>query len=175
MFYKVVFLSLFFVSLSFASNALENIKSFQANFVQIIKNSSNKTIEYKGEIFIKEPSKILWKYKEPIIKNVFVINSFAIVDEPELEQAIFTSLDNEIDIIKLLKSAKEVKENTFKAEIKEVEYLILVKENKISSISYKDQLENSVVIEFSEIKQNMPIEDKTFSFNPPSHYDIIRK
>lgn len=175
MFYKVVFLSLFFISSSFASNALENIKSFQANFVQVIKNSSNKTIEYKGEIFIKEPSKILWKYKEPIIKNVFVINSFAIVDEPELEQAIFTSLDNDIDILKLLKEAKKVSENRFKALIKDVEYTILLKDSKINSISYKDALENNVTINFNDIKQNMPIDNKTFSFNPPSHYDIIRK
>lgn len=49
----------------------------------------------------------MWKYKTPVVKNVYIENNMAIVDEPELEQAIFTTLENEINILKLLKEAKK--------------------------------------------------------------------
>ena len=103
MFYKsLIFLALFSIS-CIASSDIRNLDSFKASFTQVITSSSKNIIEYKGEVFIKKSGKILWKYETPVVKNVYINNDFAIVDEPELEQAIFTQLDSEINIIKLLK------------------------------------------------------------------------
>jgi len=175
MFYRVIFICVLFLSNSLLANVLENIKSFEASFVQTIINSSNKKIEYKGVLYIKEPSKILWKYQEPIIKNVFVINNFAIVDEPELEQAIFTSLDSEINLLKLIKTAKKVDKTKYITKINNVDYTLYVLKDKIAKIEYKDELENRVTILFGNVKQNIEISDEIFKFSPPEHYDIIRK
>lgn len=175
MFYRLVFLIMFFfISFSWA-NILKEIKTFDANFEQKIINPSQKEILYKGHLLIKEPHYILWQYKEPVIKNVYIINSFAIIDEPELEQAIFSRLQNEIDILELIKTAKKIDENRYLAKIYDVDYTLTTKDNKIEKIEYKDALENSVIIVFSNVIQNKEIDDEIFKFLPPEHYDIIRK
>ncbi|AXH15264.1 cell envelope biogenesis protein LolA [Malaciobacter mytili LMG 24559] len=174
MFYRFIFiLGLFFSFLN--ANIFTDIKSFKAQFIQTITNSSSSNIEYKGEVFIKSNGKILWKYKTPVIKNVYINQNFAIVDEPELEQAIFTSLEREINIIKLLNNAKKIDENNYKAKVYNIEYNIFVKNNQISSISYSDELENKVLISFFDIQQNIVIDDMIFKFAAPDYYDIIRK
>ncbi|AXH09955.1 cell envelope biogenesis protein LolA [Malaciobacter halophilus] len=175
MFYRFIFLlGVFTLTFSFA-NVFKNIKSFKADFIQTIKNSSNSNIEYKGEVFIKNSGKVLWKYKKPIIKNVYINENFAIIDEPELEQAIFTSLDSKINLIKLLNGAKKITTNKYKAKLYETEYEIVVKNDKISKISYIDELENQVLITFSNIEQNIQLKDSLFKFTAPKYYDIIRK
>ena len=175
MFYRLVFLIMFFWVSSSYANILKDIKTFDANFQQKIINPSKKEILYKGHLFIKEPNYILWQYKEPVIKNVYIINNFAIIDEPELEQAIFSRLQDEIDILELIKTAKKIDENRYLAKIYDVNYTLTTKDNKIQKIEYKDALENSVIISFTNVVQNEEIDDEIFKFLPPEHYDIIRK
>ena len=175
MFYRLVFIIMFFFISSLSANILKNIKTFDADFEQKIINPSKKEIIYNGHLFIKEPSYILWKYKEPVIKNVYVINNFAIIDEPELEQAILSKLQNEIDILELIKTAEKISEDKYLANIYDVDYTLTTKDQKIKKIEYKDALENSVIISFSNIVQNKEIDDELFKFLPPKHYDIIRK
>ena len=175
MVYRFLVLVMLFISNAFANSQLENLKSFEAEFVQSVKNESNKIIEYKGKVFIKNSGKVLWKYKTPIIKNVYVLGNIVIVDEPELEQAIYTTLENSIDIVKLLKDAKKVDENKFEADIYNTKYTILLESKKIKAISYSDQLENKVLIKFDNSIQNSQVPDNIFTFLPPEHYDIIKK
>lgn len=175
MVYKNILIVLIFISNIFASTNLEDLKSLKASFIQTITSPSNKTIEYKGELFIKNNGKVLWKYKSPIIKNVYVINDVVIVDEPELEQVIYTTLEKNIDMLKLLKEARKVDENKYLATLYEVEYFIKMNENKILSLSYKDELENKILITFLKSEENIEIKDEIFQFLPPEHYDIIEK
>ena len=71
MFYRLIFTLFIFSSFSFSSSDI---------------------ITYQGEVFIKNSGQILWKYKTPVVKNVYIDNNMAIVDEPELEQAILQLL-----------------------------------------------------------------------------------
>lgn len=176
MFYKI-FVSLIFSSFFlFASTDIKNLDSFEAKFTQIITSSSKNIIEYKGEVYIKKSGKILWKYKTPIVKNVYIDGTYAVVDEPELEQAILTQLDSEIDIIKLLNSSKKIDNNTYLTTVEDVKYTIKISEDdKIEEIKYVDKLENSVVIKFLDVIQNGQISDNVFKFQIPSNYDIIKK
>lgn len=164
-----------FVGSNLFANEFEDIKTFEAHFEQSIVNSSDKKISYSGKVFIKDSSKILWKYETPIVKNVYIIKDFAIIDEPELEQAIFTSLNKEINILKLIKNAKKISDGVFTTNMYEVEYTINIKDKEIKSITYKDELENKVTISFTHIKQNQSIDDVLFKFKAPKGYDIIRK
>ncbi len=177
MFYKLIIASTLFCISSIASNDIRNLDSFKANFAQTITSNSENKIEYKGEVFIKKSGKILWKYKTPVVKNVYINNDFAIVDEPELEQAIFTQLESEINIIKLLNSSKKVNDNSYITNIEEVDYLIKTSpsDDKINYIKYKDKLENDVEIKFSNVVQNGDISDEIFKFVVPENYDVIRK
>ena len=177
MFYKIIISSTLFCLSCFGANDIKNLDSFKANFSQIITSNSDNVIEYKGEVFIKKSGKILWKYKTPVEKNVYITDNFAIVDEPELEQAIFTQLESEINIIKLLNSSKKVNDNSYITKIEDVDYLIKTSKNddKINYIKYKDKLENDVEIKFSNVVQNGEISDEIFKFVVPENYDVIRK
>lgn len=177
MFYKLIISSTLFCITCFGSNDIKNLDSFKANFSQIITSNSDNVIEYKGEVFIKKSGKILWKYKTPVEKNVYITNNFAVVDEPELEQAIFTQLESEINIIKLLNSSEKINANSYKTNIDDTDYLIKTSksDDKIEFINYKDKLENKVEIKFSNVIQNGEISDEIFKFTIPDNYDIIRK
>ena len=176
MFYRLVIAFVLFCVSSMASTDIRDLDSFKASFVQVITSNSQNKIEYKGDVFIKKSGKILWKYKTPVVKNVYINNDYAVVDEPELEQAIYTKLESEINIIKLLNNSKKVNENSYTTNIDDVDYLIKTSkdDNKISYIKYKDKLENDVEIKFSSVVQNGDIQDEMFKFTPPSNYDIIR-
>ena len=154
MFYKLIFTLFIFSSFSFSSSDI---------------------ITYQGEVFIKNSGQILWKYKTPVVKNVYIDNNMAIVDEPELEQAIFTTLENEINILKLLKEAKKIDNNNYVSTIDGTKYQISMSSNRIKKITYKDTLDNSVEIIFSNSVQDEPIDDNIFVFVAPSNYDLIRK
>ncbi len=177
MFYKMIFAFIVSFTMLNATTNIKNLESFRADFTQSIKSINDKIIEYKGEVFIKNTGKILWKYKTPIEKNVYILNDFAIVDEPELEQAIYTQLQSEINIIKLLNTSKKINENLYIANIDDTDYLIESSKdtNEIEIIKYKDKLDNSVEIKFENQVSNKEISDDIFKFTAPEHYDIIRK
>ena len=175
MVYKSLFILILSISSLFGAIKFDELKSFRANFVQKITNESNKTIEYKGKVFIKNNGKVLWKYETPIIKNVYVLDNIAIIDEPELEQAIYTTLENSIDMIKLLKNANKIEENKYQTSLYNVNYIINIKNDKINSLSYVDELENKIVISFLDAEQNIEIDDGLFKFIAPDFYDIIKK
>lgn len=153
---------------------INDLKSFQASFVQTVQNSSGKNLEYSGVLYISQ-NNVLWKYFKPIEKNVYVKNDFVIIDEPELEQAIYTQIDQEINLFDLIKEAKKIDENHYVATLKNVQYNVIIKEEKIDSVYYIDSLENEVKIEFLEPKQNIQINEELFVFVAPNGYDIIRK
>jgi len=166
---------MFIVCSNLSASEFDDIKTFEANFTQIIINNSSKKIEYKGKIYIKEKTKIVWKYKTPIVKSVYIDKNFAIIDEPELEQAIFTALNREINIVKLLKDAKKIESNVYLTSMYDTDYKITMQDRRIKSIKYKDEIENSIEIIFENILQNHKIDESIFNFQPPKGYDIIRK
>jgi outer membrane lipoprotein carrier protein len=144
----------------------QHINTLEANFIQKVTNSSNKTITYKGKIYIRQPNQMLWIYTTPIIKNVYMIGQQIIMVEPELEQAIFTSLSKEINLIELINNPSKV-DKKYK--------LGYNKDGVIKSISYKDEVDNNILIEFINIKVNEYIKNSIFFTNIPDDYDIIRK
>ena len=47
--------------------------------------------------------------KHLLFKNVYINNDYAVVDEQNLNKAIYTKLESEINIIKLLNNSKKSK------------------------------------------------------------------
>ena len=158
---KILFSSFLLIQIIFAST----IQTYQAKFTQSIKNSENKIISYDGEIYIKQPSKMLWKYKTPVIKNVYMNNLKVTIDEPELEQAIHTTLTNEINLIDFLNNP----------DLVDNKYNLTFEDNKLVKINYIDEMENNITVQFSSVKINTKIPDQLFQFIAPLDYDIIRK
>lgn len=168
-------LLIFIFKLSLFGFSFEKIDTFQANFSQSITNHSGTQIQYTGKVFIKKPLKILWRYSDPIEKDVFLINNHVTIIEPDLEQVIISTLQNEIHILDILRNGEKIDENTYKSIVYNKPYIFSIKNNQLSKIEYKDDVDNKVIITFTNIAQNQQINDALYKYDIPNEYDIIRK
>ncbi len=157
------------------SNDFLDVKTFEASFTQTIINPSGNKVRYNGLLHIQEPNQIKWEYKNPIEKFVYVKKNSVTIIEPELEQAIVTQIDQEINILNLLKNAKKISTDTYLSLFNNVEYTLTLDNTKLVKITYKDEIENSVIITFKNVQQNHKINKDIFLFTIPFEFDIIKK
>ena len=151
-----------FFSVIAQSNELQVIQSFRANFEQKVQSAEGQgsTLRYTGEIKALAPVSVLWEYKTPIPKEIYIDNGAMIIFEPKLQQAIFTQLQENLDLFSLLKRAKKIKENYYEKGI-------------LKEVRFKDHLGNKVEISFSNVIINSKMRAEIFEFNPSSDIDII--
>jgi len=155
---------------------LNNIKTLKTSFVQKIKNSTNNTITYKGVMFAKKANNLaLWIYNRPIYKEIYYRDGNIVVIEPDLEQATFAKLKKIPNILTLLKNAKKISENKLVTVFNHTKYIITTDKNFVKSIQYKDEMQNSVEIDFIKPEVNKPIDDQRFIYKIPAGYDILKQ
>ena len=174
-YFKNIIILLFISNTTLFSADFQNIKTFEASFTQTIINPSGNEVKYTGLLHIQEPDKIKWQYNDPIQKFVYIKKNSVTIIEPELEQAIITKIEEEINILNLLKNAKKISENSYISLFNNVEYSLTLKNKKLQKISYKDEIENNVIISFTNVQQNHKINKDTFLFFIPFEFDIIKK
>jgi len=148
--------------------------TFEANFVQTIKNKSGKKIVYSGKITAKKPNLAIWEYTKPIKKSVFVNDESVVIYEPELSQAKYLKKRASVSLESILKKAKPEGKDEYSAKDGDVTYRFSVSGNMIEKLTYKDSLENDTEIIFSNRKKNIPLNNKSFEFVPTSDIDIIK-
>ena len=168
---KLLFLALIAIT---AQASIKNMQYFEANFTQNIVDEHNKTITYKGNIKASKPQYALWQYKSPIEKQVYILPHKIVIVEPELEQAIVKKTGDNFDFFSLIKNAKKIDNKHYLAKFKGKNYLITINNNNIfTSISYKDELDNKITINFTDTKTDKIIEEKSFIPQIPEDYDLI--
>ena len=172
--FKNIIIFLFF-SITLFANEFTDIKTFEASFIQTITNPSGSKVLYKGSLHIQNPSKIKWQYKNPIQKSVYIKKHTVTIIEPELEQAIITKIDKEINIFTLLKNAQKITNEEYLSNFNNVNYTLTIKNGKLFKIAYKDEIENDVLLTFQNIQQNHKIDEKIFKFYIPLDFDIIKQ
>ena len=166
-------LSLFLSTCLFAK--ISDFKTIQSEFTQKVTNDQNKTIVYEGKFYATKENKALWVYEKPVAKKIYFNQSKVLIVEPELEQVIVTSLQNTPNIAQLLQEAKEVSPNKYTTRFADVTYTILANNHMVEKILYKDKLENSVEILFSNQSTNLFLDDELFKAEIPKGYDVVRE
>lgn len=154
---------------------LEAFKTIQSDFIQNVTNDQNKTIRYEGKFYATKDKKALWIYDKPVVKKIYFNDTKVIIIEPELEQAIITTLENTPNIALLISQAKEIALNTYATIFMDTTYTIKATQNTIENVKYKDKLDNSVEILFSNQSTNLFLDDVLFSADIPLGYDLIRQ
>ena len=154
--------------------SLSEISSFDADFIQKITDDKNKVLIYKGHIVASKPQNAFWRYTTPIEKNVYITKFQITIIEPEIEQVIIRKVSSDFDFFKMIKNAKKIKEDLYKAHYKNTIFTISTKNSIIDSISYLDEFENIVKITFSKQKQNLDIDKDIYRAKIPLDYDIVR-
>jgi outer membrane lipoprotein carrier protein len=152
-----------------------DFKTIQSDFIQKVTNDQNKTIVYEGKFYATKDKKALWIYEKPVAKKIYFSQSKVLILEPELEQAIITTLENTPNIAQLLKEAKEVSPNHYTTRFMDTIYTITASGDTIEKISYNDKLENHVEILFSNQSTNLFLDDELFRAEIPQGYDIVRE
>ncbi len=154
--------------------SLNDVTSFDADFIQKITDDKNKVLVYKGHIVASKPQNAFWKYITPIEKNVYITKFQITIVEPEIEQVIIRKVSSDFDFFKMMKNAKKIKENLYNAHYKDTIFTISTQNSIITSISYLDEFENRVKITFSNQKQNLDIDKKVYRAKFPLDFDIVR-
>jgi outer membrane lipoprotein carrier protein len=150
-------------------------KTFKSDFTQNITNPSGKTITYSGDIVANDNNMYIWTYNEPIVKQVYIIQNDVIINEPELEQTIYTTLNTQINLFQLIKEAKQISQHEYISIFNEIEYTLYLKDDLLQSIAYKDEIDNKVSIIFKNQQINQKIDSKIFLFDPNPNFDIIKQ
>ena len=169
---KLLFLALLGVS---AQANIESLHYFEANFKQKIVDDQNKTIIYKGHVKAAKPQFALWEYQSPVKKQVYILPHEVVIVEPELEQAIIKKIGDNFDFFSLIKHSKKIDKNHYNAHFKEKEYFITMNGDILVSISYKDDFDNNVTIDFKDAVVNKKIKKKAFTPFIPDDYDLIKE
>lgn len=155
--------------------ASDKIKTFSSNFSQTIINPSGNSVKYSGQIHMQSSDKIAWFYTKPMIKNIYIVDKDVTIIEPELEQAIKTKHNMQVDLPSLVTKAYLNKKDFTQIIDKQSYTIIVSKDGLIKEINYIDEFENNVNITFYNTKYNQSIHDDLFEFYIPFDFDIIHK
>ncbi|MBN1840478.1 MAG: outer membrane lipoprotein chaperone LolA [Campylobacterales bacterium] len=167
----LIFLTL--TSLLFAK--IDHFKTIQSDFLQTLTNDQNKTIVYEGTLYATDTKKALWIYEKPVAKKIYFNHTRVLIIEPELEQAIITTLENIPNITQLLQEAQEIKPNTYVTKFMETTYTIVATKERIEKVTYRDKLDNAVEILFSNQTTNLFLDETIFKADIPKGYDVVRE
>jgi len=159
---------------SIAFGTINVPQSFDAHFKQTITNSDAKAIAYQEEIHFSTPKRFRWDYTHPTQKEVCSDGDEIIIVDHDLEQVSSYSMQESIDIVEILESAKLYSPNIYLATYQEQTYTIQIHNNKLHSIAYFDTLENKVQILFSDMVYSTKTLSQTrMGCRYPKQYDII--
>lgn len=162
--------------LTLTSHALDlDFKNFSADFTQVVVDENKKELKYEGKLYAKYPSTSYWNYVKPIKKEIYINENVVTLVEPDLEQVIIQNIENQIDLIRLMKDAKKISDTFYEKTYLGTTYTIKMKNNLPSNISYKDKFDNKVSILLSNIDTSTILKSKTFKANYSSDFDVIKQ
>lgn len=150
-----------------------DFETISSEFKQTITNEENSKIVYTGSFYATTEAKALWIYKSPIDKKIYFSQKQVVIIEPELEQVIITNLQNTPNLTEILKSAKNVGNNTYETSYADIKYVIHVENGEMKRITYNDKLENKVTIELFNQTLNTVLDNQLFRPTIPKDFDVV--
>lgn len=150
-----------------------NFNSLDAAFTQHITDDHNKTITYEGHLWAQKPQNALWHYRKPVEKMVYIVDNRVTVIEPDLEQVLIKTIGADLDIFSIWRKATEVKPDEYLATFQGRQYRVKLEGDLLASISYRDDFDNKVLIDFTDVNQTGPIAVSRFVPEVPEDYDVI--
>lgn len=179
---------------------VEGINTYEAQFNQKISDDLGEVVsDMKGEIKVLRPGKFYWKSNPPDSIIVIADGQFLWTYDIELEQVTKQELalalsaspaailmgsthqildDFEVTSVtqkgcgedkRLCFALKPKKESEMFQDIK-----VTFDDNELIEVSMNDPLGQHVKTEFSKVKVNGGVQEKTFNFTPPPGVDVIK-
>lgn len=176
------------------NNFLRDLGTLQAQFVQKLYNEKGSLLEEsQGEMYVQRPNRFRWNYKKPYSQLIIADGKRVWIYEHDLEQVTVKKLDQSLGKTPafLLSSDRHVEEDflvnfvysqdgltRFELIPKDTEAQfdrmhINLSGNKLSELELVDNLGQTTLITFSQLKRNHKLDEELFIFTPPAGVDII--
>jgi outer membrane lipoprotein-sorting protein len=169
------------------------MKSFSSSFIQNTYNENGLLVTTsKGNLTYKKKSKYVLEYEVPNKIKFISDGQLITIYDQDLEQVIIKSVhdsenNNIVDIFtneKLIKNKFDLKilfknnENhiNFSPIDKDIEsndFLLIIRDNMIKSITFVNDFDQSVIMNFNGFKINVSILDSLFKIDIPDSFDVI--
>ncbi len=165
----------FFGLISLNGQSIQIPVAFKARFIQQIKNPKGKIIKYRGTVIFNSPSSTKWVYTSPTRKEVCSRGRQVIVIDHDLEQVNYYSVNKRFNLSKVLSNAKLHHGNVYTTKFDGKLYTVVINSrNQVEQIAYKDNLDNTVNIIFTNIQyRSRPFPVSKFECIKPINYDSI--
>ena len=172
---------------------IKEMNSFSTSFVQNTYDENGLLVTTSnGSLIYKKKSKYILEYKSPNKIKFISDGQLITIYDQDLEQVIIRSLkkslnNNIIDIFtneKLINDKFELKiffknnENhinflPINKDIKKSDFLLVVSNNMIKSISFVNDFDQSVIMNFNGFEINVSILESQFKIDIPESFDVI--
>ena len=101
-------------------------------------------------------------------KKVFISAAHICYSRTVIEQATIRTLNDEIDFLEIIKKAKKIDNDHYKATVNGQLYTITFKNDLLSTIQYTDGYDNKVTIQFLKPSHNTAIPSSRFQPSIPA-------
>ena len=172
---------------------IKEMNSFSTSFVQNTYDENGLLVTTSnGSLIYKKKSKYILEYKSPNKIKFISDGQLITIYDQDLEQVIIRSVkkslsNNIIDIFtneKLISDKFELKiffknnENhinflPINKDIKKSDFLLVVSNNMIKSISFVNDFDQSVIMNFNGFEINVSILESQFKIDIPESFDVI--
>jgi outer membrane lipoprotein carrier protein len=169
---------------------LQSIHSFQADFSQSLYNSSGNTLkQYQGNIALKPPHLFRWEITSPLKQLTLSDGPHLWTYDADLKQVLVQSVKKSKTLtpaMVLSETGTGILNNFFISQQKEWFILkpkanamvkkisLLFSKNQLVEMQLLDNLGQTTVIQFSNIKMNQPLPKSFFKFKIPKDADVVR-
>jgi outer membrane lipoprotein carrier protein len=176
------------------SGLLNNIRTMQANFNEVVKDTKGKTLtQSQGKMSLERPGRFRWDVTQPNPQLIVTNGNKIWVYDADLEQVTIRHLQKEAGEVPalLLSNTNETLEKDFRVEMTNdsVNQSFLLKPNdksslfeqiklgfinkQITEMQLQDHLGHVTVIQFGHIVINNNLSPALFNFKAPAHVDVI--
>ncbi len=175
------------------SSVRQDLSALQAEFKQYeLTENGRKVDENSGTVWMQSPDLFRWHYKIPYEQLIVADGERVWVYDEDLQQVTVKSQENNLNPIYVLINKElsdlhydivfERKEDgldwvslTPKEDSNEVKSVWLaITGSELKMIKVNNQLDQTMVFEFSEIIRNPKLVDDLFSFTPPEGVDVVQ-
>ena len=174
-------------------NFIKELNSFSTLFIQYTFNEDGSLIkESNGSLLYKKKSKYILEYNTPNKIKFISDGQFITTYDKDLEQVIIqSSKDKANDNIFSIMTDEDLIKNKFniksyisngdihfklkpiKEDLRNNVFLLVVKDKAIKKITFMNDLDQSVTMDFNNFKKNVIINDSSFKIDIPDNFDVI--
>ena len=192
---------LVFSSLSFANdqaatnliNIFNKTNTISAKFKQVVQNSDGAEISTStGTMIIQRPNRFRWDTQTPMAQLAIADGQEVWVYQPDLEQVTISKMSHEIGQtpLAILSGSTESLQQNFAIEQTNPNEFILTarkdavpfhqvvlifdKQERLTEMQLKDELGQTTVLYFTDLKLNPSVSKSSFTFDVPKGVDVIR-